>query len=105
MHPETLRPFEKKFDQQQKPAASADNSLHPAQLVLQQRFLMLQQLRTYISRKLYFALEEKLQREKQELEQLLGQKSARQQLAARYSNILDTQYFEQILLIDQDLMI
>ena len=66
--------------------------------LLQERMTQLAELSPAISRKLLFALEEKLQNEKLELESLGGLEEARLAHNARYSLILDPAYFEQELL-------
>ena len=55
-------------------------------------------IKNTISRKLYFKLEEKLQREKSQLEQLLGIETGQQNQLAKYSFVLDRQYFDQVFL-------
>ncbi len=57
---------------------------------------MLEELKPKLSRKLMFYLEEKIQREKQELQQLLGLTENRVAAMDKYSNVLDSQFFEQI---------
>ncbi len=61
-------------------------------------FQMLESLRPNISRKLLFMLEAKLNAQKQELEHLLGLDKNIAASRSKYSNVLDTQYFEQIFL-------
>ncbi len=56
---------------------------------------MLERLRPKLSRKLYFSLEEKIEMQKKQLEELLGITKNKAKIIERYSNILDSQYFEQ----------
>ena len=66
--------------------------------IIDQENSMLEVLRPRISRKLLFALEEKLKMEKQELEQLLGLDNKQSQNLSKYTFVLDSQYFDQIFL-------
>jgi hypothetical protein len=66
--------------------------------IINEETSMLEHLRPRISRKLLFGLEEKLKLQQQELEQLLGLDKNIAQKRAQYSNVLDSQYFEQIFL-------
>jgi hypothetical protein len=59
---------------------------------------MLNSLRPHISRKLLFSLEEKLKAQERELNHLLGLDKNLAENRSKYSNVLDTQYFEQIFL-------
>ncbi len=59
---------------------------------------ILESLRPVISRKLRFTLEEKLKNQKQELQRLLGLDKNLADNKSKYSNVLDSQYFEQIFL-------
>jgi hypothetical protein len=56
---------------------------------------MLNSLRPNISRKLLFALEEKLKGQKKELEKLLGLDKNQTENLSKYTFVLDSQYFEQ----------
>ena len=73
--------------------------------LLHEEFLMLDSLKKLIGKKLYFLLEEKLQTERQELEQLSGIGRDNQQELSKYTFILDTQYFEQQLFTDSQVII
>jgi hypothetical protein len=52
-------------------------------------------LKNKISLKLFYAIQEKLNQEKQALEEILHKDSVKKQEASQYSFFLDPQYFEQ----------
>jgi hypothetical protein len=66
--------------------------------IIDEETVMLDSLRPRLSRKLLFALEEKLKAEKQELEQLLGLDKKQSQNLSKYTFVLNSQYFDQIFL-------
>ncbi|HVY67909.1 MAG TPA: hypothetical protein VHA30_03375 [Patescibacteria group bacterium] len=59
------------------------------------RRLMLEQLKPHLSRKRYFALEEKLAAEEKQLRDILDWRLGRQNRLSRFTFILDQHYFEQ----------
>ncbi len=56
---------------------------------------LLELVKTGISRKLYYNIEEKLAQEERQLREILDWQEGRQSRLARYSFILDPHYFEQ----------
>lgn len=66
--------------------------------ILDEQNLMLESLSPNISRKLSFALEEKLKAQKNQLEQLLGLGKKQDENLSKYTFVLDSQYFDQIFL-------
>ncbi len=59
---------------------------------------LLVKLQPHISRKLGFALEEKIKLQEQQLQQLLGQDKKQTDNLSKYTLVLDSQYFDQIFL-------
>lgn len=66
--------------------------------VVKNRAEMLASLKPTMSKKLFFALEEKLQKEQNEMEKFLGFQQGREENLSHYTFILDNQYFDQIFL-------
>lgn len=63
--------------------------------VTQIRQSLLIELKDNISRKFYYALEEKLEQEKKSLSQILDWQEGRNTELSKYSLVLDPHYFEQ----------
>ena len=64
-------------------------------IVMKNRNESLLNLRQYISRKLYYVLEEKLKQETAEFAKLLDHAYGRQKAQAKFTLVLDPNYFEQ----------
>lgn len=63
--------------------------------VLENRRMQFHSIENLISKKLLYFLEEKIEKEKLEIDRILGLSKKRKELQAKYTNILDTAYFEQ----------
>jgi len=66
--------------------------------IFKQQSDMLASLQPHISRKLFFVLEEKINRQQAETQRLLGLDKNQRDNMSKYSFVLDSQYFEQIFL-------
>lgn len=97
-HSEFLKPSEKLHSSENNPSTPFEFTAKDVGALVASQAQRLEALRPHISRKLQFALEEKLKLQKQELERLLGLDKNLTASRSRYSNVLDTQYFEQIFL-------
>ncbi len=95
MNPEILHP--QNISSKSTVSAAAPSGLDEAIIkkldALRQQ--MLQNVKGEISRKSYFALEEKLLAEQQQLKDILAWQQGKLQHLANYSFILDSHYFEQ----------
>ena len=84
-------------DSQTMPAKSALPS-DAVRASVEQQKQMLKSLEPLISRKLYYWLEERLERHNRELENYMGFERQKKAALSGYSFILDRNYFEQIFL-------
>src|ERR1700729_1263932 len=96
MLPETLKPTEAPA----KPAnehSGASFKLDEQQInsLILSRKEILENIKNEISRKVYFQIEEKINREEKQLNELLDFQEGRQNQLSKYTFVLDTHYFEQ----------
>ena len=94
---ETLPPSPQNLLANYVPAPIPGGTLSEQQIteLLTQQQTMLGQLQAKVSRKFYFALEERLQEQRQQFIKLLQWDTGKQTIQSRYSLVLDPQYFEQ----------
>ena len=71
------------------------SSLGDFEHILTMRKQQLANIKKSVSKKLFFSLEEKIETERQEFLRLLGLSHKHDEIKKQYSNILDSQYFEQ----------
>ncbi len=97
MNPESLTPSEHLPPLPHSAATAAEPVLSEQKIteLTERQEAKLQELRPVLSRKLFFALEEKLIWEQKELRRLLDLQLGRASRQAKYSHVLDPQYFEQ----------
>ncbi len=96
MSNETLHPKEFPPITPPRNGGGTDNlSKQRIQSLAVQRKQCLEGIKPDISRKLYFMLEEKLEKEQKNLEEILDWQQGKLSRLSRYSLILDSHYFEQ----------
>ena len=96
MHSETLQPKEKITLPQTEASVNLPdlNEAQIAQLSLSRKTL-LESIKPQIALKQYYALEEKITAEEKRLKEILNIRQGKQSRLAKYSFILNTNYFEQ----------
>jgi|GEM_PF-4417988 len=68
--------------------------------VFEARERLLESLKPSLSRKYYFFIEEKILQQRHDMKRILDWKQGGKDAGAKYTNILDSYYFEQKLLIN-----
>jgi len=96
MSPETLKPHEL-ISKRSAIESSGHVKLNGQKIsaLIQSRKEILENIKDGISRKIYFQIEEKINREEKQLKEILDWQEGRQSVLAKYSFILDPHYFEQ----------
>lgn len=98
MNPETLQPNEALVPKDAQPEASHHLTEAEVRSVMAARREALTGLQANLGKKRYYQLEEKLGKEQAALDELLAWYSGAKRRTARYTFVLDPQYFEQKLM-------